>query len=104
MTYHTIGAKYEQVKDMDIAEIAKLIRNDIREQYYAAKNSSVRIERFSMGQAINIVIKGINKAHGERVKEGIQKIVDAYNFDDSDPMSDYSHVNFYSHISLDREQ
>jgi hypothetical protein len=101
MAYHTIGAKYQQVKDMDIADIAKLIRQDIKEQYPAASKSSVRIERYSMGQSLYVVIKGINATHAERVKKGIKQIVEAYNFDDSDSMTDYFHVNFYSDVRLE---
>lgn len=37
---------------------------------------------------------------GKEVSKDIREIVSAYNFDDSDSMSDYFHVNFYSHLSI----
>jgi|SRR6185437_2116435 len=100
MTYHTIGAKYEQTKNMDIAEIAKLIRQDIKQKHPAAAKSSVRIERFSNGRSIDVVVKGINAIHAEQVKQDVEDIVAAYNFDDSDAMSDYFHVRFYSSVKV----
>ena len=35
--------------------------------------------------------------------EQVERIVAAYNFDGSDIQTDYFHVNFYSHVSIDTE-
>lgn len=117
--YHTIGAKYEETKDLDIKEIAKLVRADIKKEFPDIK-TSVTIERYSMGQSLNVRVtesdtqlKNYSYDHtfktnpqgmterGKEVKQGITNIVEAYNFDDSDSMSDYYHVRFHSSIRFE---
>lgn len=55
------GSKYDETKDLDIKQIAQLVRKDIK---LAMKNGelagvvkvSVKIDRFSMGQALDIKV------------------------------------------------
>lgn len=135
MSYHTVGTKYEETKQLDIKEVAKLIRADIKKEFPGIK-ASVKIERFSMGQAINVVVKESAEPlknplydgvfdwkirtgqitswpsednvkrdsiteEGQHVAKGVKDIVESYNFDDSDMMTDYSHVRFYSHVRIE---
>jgi hypothetical protein len=57
------GAKYDETKRLDIAEIAKLVRADIKAAKKEGKlpkkgfKTSVRIERFSGGCSLNISVK-----------------------------------------------
>lgn len=104
MSYHTIGINYEETKDLDIKEIAKLVRRDIKQAYPTFK-TSVRIERYSMGQSLNVTIQNTDTIRrseaANAIEKAIKNIVDAYNFDDSDSASDYFHVRFYSHIKVE---
>lgn len=99
-----VGSKYEQVKDMDIKDIAKLVRKDLNE-YFKGQNYkiSVRIERFSMGQAINVFLSntGIeNNIEAKRdTKDAVQRILDQYDYDKSS--TDYSEVNFYHNVYIE---
>jgi hypothetical protein len=55
------GEKYQ--KGLDIAEIAKLVRKDIRAAIKSGNlpeiRTSVRISRYSGGQSLNVEIKGV---------------------------------------------
>lgn len=103
--FKTIGTKYQETKDLDITEIAKLVRADFKEAYPDYK-FSVRIQRFSMGQSINIEVfnTGIENRwedEGRELQNKLKKIVDAYNYDDSDVMTDYFSTRFYSHVDIE---
>lgn len=111
MAYHTIGSKYD--RQLDITDIAKLVRKELKEVYPNNKHS-VRIERFAGGESITVetTVDFPVWQHDERgyrdgrtpmaseMQAKISAIVNAYNFDDSDSMTDYFHVNFYSSINL----
>jgi hypothetical protein len=102
--YKTVGTKYEATKDLDIAEVAKLVRKDLKEAYPRYK-FSVRIDRFSMGQSLDVVVSNSGLSRHSDAANGLERkvkeIVDAYNFDDSDSMTDYFHVAFYSGVRVE---
>lgn len=91
---------------------------------------SVRIDSYSMGSSINIAIKAptfaiLNPkrvvleardpsylyrtyevearytAEAATTLEKVEQILQSYNFDDSDSMTDYFHVKFYGHVKFD---
>lgn len=131
MNAHTIGSKYAETEHLDIAEIAKLVRKDLKAAHPDVK-ASVRISRFSMGQSLDVAITAWSgEVHSrDRIREeilspygthrtawmsddaialqnSIEAIVAAYNYDNSDLVSDYHHVRFYTHVSFacsDRER
>jgi len=111
-----IGNKYQEVKNLDIKEIAKLIRADLK-QFKDCK-FSVSIQRYSGGRSVHIKLMNTtnlkrfvnihyNSTDKDRLnfskdfKERLESIVNQYNYDKSDPMTDYFNVNFYSHIDID---
>lgn len=94
------GSKFESVKGMDVKDIAKLIRAELKELPY---KTSVKIERYSMGRSINVdVYLPAYPTHEEQdpIRKAIRAVTDQYNFDNSDPMTDYFSVNFYSNVSF----
>lgn len=104
----SIGDKFHETRDMDIKEVATLIRADLKKKFPLNK-FSVRIQRYSMGQSINIEtpVNGLVRneeykllPHYAQFKKDIEDIVEAYNYDDSDLMTDYFNVRFYTHINL----
>lgn len=120
----TVGSKYEAVQELDIKEIAKLVRADIAA---AQKDGdltpdakfSVKISRFSGGQSMTVEasypysvrVSDVREAeqrdagfiypwmprHVVANKEACEAIMAAYNYDNCDAMSDYFDVNFYAH-------
>lgn len=132
------GAKYDKTTYRTYAEIAKLMRADIKlarkigikaaesgslalpdpiADAPAAIKFSVRIETFSGGGAIDITIKNIPEGWGyttginERGREcymptpALAALADelraihwAYNYNGSDPMTDYFDVNYYGGV------
>lgn len=116
------GTKYEATRDFDIAQIAELVRADIKAATKAGElpaglKLSVRISRYSMGQSLRVEITAApfevrvsreqeddNRAEGFKfpwltreaaaVLDTLNAIRSAYNFDNSDPMTDYYHVRF----------
>jgi len=109
------GNKYEQVKNLDIKEIAKLVRQDLKK--FKDCKFSVSIERFSMGRALNVTLvwssdlKKFTTFKSEycdlkvvfepSFKNELENIIKQYNFDKSDSQTDYSHVNFYTSLEID---
>ena len=133
MSYKFEGSKYEETKGMDIKDIAKLVRADIKKVFPDVK-VSVRIDRYSGGQSLDVTIKeapyfvnnperikaqtnsdgSINwqrdisrfanySEAGTQLIKGIESILNQYNFDDSESQVDYFRVRFYSSVRLGRE-
>lgn len=131
MTEMTKGAKFEA--GMDIAEIAKRVRKDLKAAQAAGElpadaTFSVTIDRFSGGQSLGVTILGMPDswtyvspglepnyaenipANGGQTDEAtaatrkVEGIVFAYNYDGSDIQSDYFNVNFYSSVKIRDER
>ena len=109
----TTGSKYAGWQDA--ATIAKNVRADIKQ---AQKDGSlpkdikvsVRCEKYSMGQSVNVSVTGwlgdriwkrlpagfrIMTPEAKAVTARIEEIRNAYNRDNSDPMTDYYEVVYY---------
>ena len=108
MYNNIIGNKYEQVKNLDIKEIAKLIREDLK-QFKDCK-LKVSISRYANGQSLWVRLKKCNDPNKLKKEQNymsistdfykqIEDVINQYNFDKSHLQSDYYHVNFSSHIS-----
>lgn len=120
------GSKYDAT--LDVKDIAKLMRADI--QAAIARNAlphgkySVTIERFSGGRAIRMEVKELEfpvldkdavknslanpdnrngyplSKIGELTKQVLQQIHNDYNYDNSQPETDYFNVNYYGHAEF----
>lgn len=100
-TNHTEGAKYREVQGMDVKDIAKLIRADLKNCIDA--KTSVRIERYAGGRSINVVVycqDYPDHAKQDVLRQMVREVTDKYNYDNSDVMSDYFSVNFYSNVTF----
>lgn len=109
----TIGSKYAGYQDA--ATISKAVRADIKQAQKtgllpADLKASVRCDKYSMGQSVNVSLTGwsnervwTHDADGFRamtpeaktVTSRIEEIRNAYNRDNSDPMTDYYEVVYY---------
>lgn len=120
---HTIGSRYAETADLDIADIAKLVRKDIKSAVKAGTLPSdakytVRIERYSLGQSLHVTATLPDRParvrddfpydghygftpEADAIKNRLQRMTDAYNYDGSDVMTDYSLVRFYCTPSVD---
>lgn len=128
-----IGTRFEATRTLDVAAVAKLVRADIKAAVGAgelpAGTYSVRIERYSMGQAINVWLSDLagfgvkgtrvfdveamrRAARGEDVRlvksdemravlRKVEAIGEAYNRTEIDANADYHNVRF--HLSVDVE-
>lgn len=78
----TTGSKY--VAGMDLKDIAKLVRADLKAKF-CGFTFSVRVERYSGGQALHVDIKavpvGVLNATRPELFKRVQAVVDAYNYD-----------------------
>lgn len=113
------GSRYEATKTLDVAAIAKLVRADLRALGSVAK-FRVTTKRYSMGQSITIEIAGYNRHASDDVRaaqeaaklpcpwmtreavalaDRCEAILDAYNYNRSDSMTDYSDVKFHGHVN-----
>lgn len=116
-----VGSRYD--RSLSITDIAKLVRE------YAKTNDvlkeckfSVSISRASMCQELHVALmsapkqvfadttkghmqnahyrKGALTCYGQMVIETITEYIQSYNYDDSDPYTDYFCVNFYESINI----
>ncbi|HKY40650.1 MAG TPA: hypothetical protein VJN18_32165 [Polyangiaceae bacterium] len=121
------GSKYTETKNLRSAEIAKLIRADIKAaialgELPAGIKCSVTTDTFSGGSSIDIRVKACPVQiwteafltadpkvffEGERVTEEAKAILKTlkaihrqYNFDHSDIQTDYFHVRYYGDASF----
>lgn len=126
--YAREGQKYTGPRD--VSSIAKDIRNDLRrlrEQIGVPPHASfsVRSRRFAGGQAIDVEVRDLsddeiyttsdgsdpNVRAGARIvrpdvhqmRRNVERIVDAYNRIDNDPMVDYFDTLYYSHVTVESE-
>jgi hypothetical protein len=126
-TMKTEGRNYQATRDLDIKEIAKLIRKDLKDPIFEGFKFSVYIDRFSMGQAINCEVvqvpemfalinpnydlalatnsdmRGISRYNENALGllEVLRNTIEAYNFDRSDAYNDYFDSKFYTRVSFD---
>ena len=112
LTAHTIGSKYQQVKNLSVKEIAKLVKKDLKQfndckfSVTSDRNSITvylmdsSLDRLTINEDYKetgfkfVVFK---KDFGNKLKE----ILDQYNYNNSEIMTDYFDVNFYSFIYRD---
>lgn len=135
------GAKYQQVRGMRLADIAKLMRADIKLARKIGLKAdgpaalatvdpianaptgikySVTTQTYSGGGSIDITIKGIPADWGFTYEQGgsdesrrkataalealaaeLRAIHQAYNYDGSDLLTDYSDVNYYGSVNYE---
>ena len=126
---NSTGTKYAATKDMDIKDIAKLIRADIKASIKAGQipdgKYAVKISRYSMGQSLDVSISDVDiqiynvekiyaedrrentdglyiySEEGRAILSAVQGIIDSYNFDKSKMIEDYHHQKFYGHVTYD---
>lgn len=121
------GDNYRKTKDLNLKEIAKLIRIDLNKYSLKCKKLgfniklSVKTEYYSMGQSLHITlqeanfklknkdfngdlnISEANPIHTKKyskLRDVIDKIIDSYNYDGSDSQIDYFDVRFYHHVGI----
>lgn len=112
------------------ARVRKEIKGAVKSSELPKAKYSVRIDSYSMGSSINIAIKAVPfavlnpkrvvleagdlsylwrsynvearyTAEAATILERVEQMLQSYNFDDSDSMTDYFHVNFYGHVKFD---
>lgn len=119
------GGKYRTNQNLSITEIAKEIRKELK-AYFPKCIFSVVCQKYSGGRSLHINLmhapfnpfinpesKSEQFNHYCSDKESkiftpnavtamktVTRIANAFNFDDSDGMIDYSHTNFYLHLSV----
>ena len=117
MTTEVIGSKYNQVKDLDIKDIAKLVREDLKK--FKDCKFSVSIHRYANGRSLIVKLtdcSDLNKIQiynseycsnkpilSNNFQNEVKSIIDQYNFDKSHLQSDYYHVNFHYHLWIDSD-
>lgn len=116
MSAHTVGNKYQQVKDLTVVQIAKLVRKDLK-QFNDCKFSVISdhnsINIFLMDSSIDrldVYDELYHTGRGDKIiiinknfYNNIMEILDQYNFDNSETMTDYFHVNYYSFFYLAKQ-
>ncbi len=126
------GSKYDPALDVkEIAvRLRAEYKDAIKAGTLPKMKIGVRIERYSGGRSIRVTLKDVQgigvinpeywqavkkDGHGARpageryteefkaAKARVEEMREAYNFDDSDSMTDYFHVNYYGNTDVDWE-
>ncbi len=114
---HTVGSKYKQTENLGTVEIAKRVRQDLKAAYLKPDSFSyanpykfsVKVRKFAGGSSIDLEVKAapeevlIDREKRQALVASLKKVLDAYNYDDSDAMTDYFHVRFYGHVQIDHD-
>jgi hypothetical protein len=121
------GSKYELTRDLSLAEINKMIRADIKAAVKSGDLPAAKYAVTKSGNAIRVAIsslpfavlnpaafylcgewptiRGIARerwtAEAIATREVVQEIVNAYNYDRSESMTDYFDTRFYLTVDLD---
>ena len=132
MTARTYGAKYEDGLNVtEIAKRVRAdISDAVKAGTLPKIATSVRISRYSMGQSVSVTVTAtpagfqIHNAarlaatlknpnghvehpwmsdEGRALMNALEAIVDAYNYDGSDSMTDYYDVNFHASVTFGGE-
>jgi hypothetical protein len=109
-----VGNKYQEVKSLSVVEIAKLVRKDLKQfsdckfsvtsdrntiSIYLKDSPLNRLEIYDQSQELGWGGKVISIEKNLRKK--VKEILDQYNYNNSEMMTDYFDVNFYSYFYLD---
>ena len=118
------GAKYNETKNLNVTEIARLIRKELKTKTFDGFKFSVRTKKYSGGCSIRIEVldvpedfKLLNPSYDEYNHRGesrytknavsfldvVKSIGNKYRYDDSDGMIDYFSTNFYFNVDYDWE-
>ena len=116
LTAHTVGNKYKEVKNLTVVEIAKLVRKDLKQfndckfSVTSDRNTITIYLKDSPLNKLEIYDQSLELGWGDKViaieknfRNKVKEILDQYNFNNSEIMTDYFHVNFYSHFYLDSD-
>ncbi|MEM1554340.1 MAG: LPD29 domain-containing protein [Thermoproteota archaeon] len=110
------GAKYEEVENLSLKEIAKIIKRELVSKFPSFK-FSVRTEYYAGGRSINIKIVAVPEGFRilkspksfEKTEEAqnlikeIEKIANQYRYVDSDAQIDYFDASFWLSVDFDWE-
>jgi len=111
-----VGNKYQEVKNLSVVEIAKLVRKDLKQfndckfsvtsdrntiSIYLKDSPLNRLEIYDQSQELGWGGKVISIEKDLRKK--VKEILDQYNYNNSEMMTDYFDVNFYSYFYLDSD-
>ena len=109
-----VGNKYQEVKSLSVVDIAKLVRKDLKQfndckfsvtsdrntiSIYLKDSPLNRLEIYDQSQELGWGGKVISIEKDLRKK--VKEILDQYNYNNSEMMTDYFDVNFYSYFYLD---
>lgn len=98
--YHTVGSNYT---GLDTKETCKILRTLARKQFPECK-FSIKLEKSTYSYNISFYILSSPYAEESQEMKAIvnycKQLVDSYNFDDSDSMSDYFRVHFYCRVNI----
>lgn len=108
--YKIEGKKFRATENITGSELVKLIKQDLRDNLPKEYKVLAHKEEYAGGWSIHFTIKntgtdkystaGADDAY--LLEKKVKTIVEAYNFDDGDSMSDYYHVRFYAHIKIEK--
>lgn len=124
------GSKYEATRELPLKKIAKMIKDEVQDKYKNIK-VSVSTKHFSGGREVNVKITSYPNhfmkkrviypemenlpedkipsyawgweylADAKEILDGMKKIVNSYNFDDSDLQTDYFSSSFFEDVDFD---
>jgi hypothetical protein len=119
----TIGPKYDRDRWRSAAEVARLLRADLKAAQESAALPpsavfSVRSESFAGGQSVRVEIRNLpdreildhhpdypNRLNRDarELERTVRRMANAYNRDASDSQSDVFDVHYYAQVSIETE-
>lgn len=99
MYNNIFGSRYD--RNLNIKDIAKLVKKEASQKYPNCKISA----RTKNYEAIWVTIKlnetNYNEEKQKEIKKDIENMLESYNYNRSDVMTDYFDVSFYGFVDLE---
>lgn len=103
-----VGRKFWETKDLDLRDVAALVRKNIKEsvKHKTLPSGKYRVtmrrhrHAYNSSGVISVEISTKTKRDPCGIRLQIQHILDSYNYDASHAMYDYAFVRFYDEITI----
>lgn len=99
MYNNILGSRYN--KNLTIKDIAKLVKNEAKGKYPDCKISARTKNYDAIWVTVKVNETDYNIEKQKEIKKDIANMLESYNYNRSDVMTDYFDYNFYGFVDID---
>lgn len=99
MYNNIFGSRYDG--NLNIKDIAKLVKNEAKEKYPKCKISARTKNYNAIWVTVKVNETDYNTEKQKEIKKDIENMLESYNYNRSDVMTDYFDYNFYGFVEVE---